>query len=57
MLNEAATADAVLGATVAAAKILRKAEILLLTNSGHGGQVADLHPAFQRARRGRMPRA
>jgi hypothetical protein len=30
---------------------------LMLKRGGHGGQVADLRPAFQRARRERMPRA
>lgn len=41
MLNEAATAEAVQGAIVDAAKSLKKGDILLLTYSGHGGQVAD----------------
>lgn len=41
LLNDAATAEAVQGAIVDAAKTLKKGDILLLTYAGHGGQVAD----------------
>jgi hypothetical protein len=41
LLNEQATAEAVTAALTGAAKKLRKGDILLLTYSGHGGQVKD----------------
>lgn len=41
LLNEDATAAAVLGKLQAAAKTLKKGDLLLLTYSGHGGQVTD----------------
>jgi hypothetical protein len=41
LLDEKATADSVSSAIAAAAKVLRKGDVLLLTYSGHGGQVKD----------------
>ena len=41
LLDEKATAGAVSSAIAAAAKVLRKGDVLLLTYSGHGGQVKD----------------
>lgn len=41
LLDEKATAGSVSSAIAAAAKVLRKGDVLLLTYSGHGGQVKD----------------
>ena len=41
LLNEQATAEAVTAAIAGAASQLKSGDILLLTYSGHGGQVPD----------------
>lgn len=43
LLDENATADAVIGAITQAAQELESGDILLLTYAGHGGQVPDKH--------------